>query len=46
MQISIGKNTTTNYLVILVRLFQGIYVTKNMPDKNAAQNLLLRTKTA
>jgi O-antigen/teichoic acid export membrane protein len=30
MQISIGKNTTTNYLVILVRLFQGIYVTRWM----------------
>lgn len=30
MQISIGKNTTTNYLVILVRLFQGVYVTRWM----------------
>jgi len=30
MQISIGKNTTTNYLIILVRLFQGIYVTRWM----------------
>ena len=30
MQISIGKNTTTNYLVILVRLLQGVYVTRWM----------------
>ena len=30
MQISIGKNTTTNYLVVLVRLFQGVYVTRWM----------------
>lgn len=30
MQISIGKNTVTNYLVILVRLLQGIYVTRWM----------------
>ena len=30
MQISIGKNTATNYLVVLVRLFQGIYVTRWM----------------
>ena len=30
MQISIGKNTTTNYLVILLRLLQGVLVTRWM----------------
>jgi O-antigen/teichoic acid export membrane protein len=28
MQVSIAKNTTTNYLVILVRIFQGLLVTR------------------
>ena len=30
MQVSIGKNTATNYLIILVRLFQGVLVTRWM----------------
>ena len=28
MQVSVAKNTTTNYLVVLIRIFQGILVTR------------------
>ena len=28
MQVSVAKNTTTNYLVILIRIIQGILVTR------------------
>ena len=28
MQVSVAKNTTTNYLVMLIRIFQGILVTR------------------
>ena len=28
MQVSVAKNTTTNYLVMLIRFFQGLLVTR------------------
>lgn len=28
MQVSVAKNTTTNYLIVLIRIFQGILVTR------------------
>ena len=28
MQVSVAKNTATNYLVMLIRIFQGILVTR------------------